>query len=175
MILKQKLFTVTMLVSVGLSALFVTAPAYAQGTGSGGDNFFSGLVSFIAQKFGLEKSQVQSAITDYHSKQKTKNQINMQEREKIRLDMLVTQGKITTGQETAIKNELTALKAKYAPVQGDTFAQRKSKMQSLQADLKAWAASNKIDMQYIQPFGFKRGMGHKGFGRWESVTPTVTP
>ena len=40
------------------------------GTNSGGGNFFSGLINFISQKFGLDKTKVQSAMSDYRKQNK---------------------------------------------------------------------------------------------------------
>ena len=107
---------------------------------------------------------------------------NRQDREKKRLDDLVSQGKITSEQETAIINELKSLKDKYKLGQNtqETLEQRKADMESFQKDLKAWADSQKIDIKLIEPFGgpmMGRGMGHKGFGMWKgnSKTTTQTP
>ena len=153
--IKHKLFTILSLLSLTSSALFVTAPAYAQGTSGGGGNFFSGFVDFIAQKLGLEKTQVQTVVNEYKTRQKSKMMQNRQDREKKRLDDLVSQGKITSEQETAIINELKSLKDKYKLGQNtqETLEQRKADMESFQKDLKAWADSQKIDIKLIEPFG----------------------
>lgn len=161
------------------STFFLTPSAYAQGTSNGGGNFFSGLVSFISQKFGLEKSQVQTAVNEYKTQQKGKMVQNMEDREKKRLDTLVSQGKITSEQETAIINELKSLKTKYkigVKDSNQTPEERASNVQSFQNDLKTWAASQNIDVSLIMPIGgmMGKGMGHKGFGLWKNK-PTVTP
>lgn len=177
--IKHKLFTILSLLSLTSSALFVTAPAYAQGTSGGGGNFFSGFVDFIAQKLGLEKTQVQNVVNEYKTQQKSKMMQNRQDREKKRLDDLVSQGKITSEQETAIINELKSLKDKYKVGQNtqETLEQRKADMESFQKDLKTWADSQKIDIKLIEPFGgIGRGMGHKGFGMWkDKLNATPTP
>lgn len=180
MYIKHKLFTILSLLSLTSSALFVTAPAYAQGTSGGGGNFFSGFVDFIAQKLGLEKTQVQNVVNEYKTQQKGKMIQNMQDREKKRLDKLVSDGKITSAQETAIIQELKTLKDKYKLGQKTTETpdQRKANMESFQKDLKAWADSQNIDIKLIEPYGkpvMGKRMGHKGFGMWKGnsqVTPT---
>jgi len=104
--------------------------------------------------------------------------------EKTRLDKLVSSGKITADQETAIINELAALNTKYN-LSSLTGAQRKTQMQAMQAELKTWAASQSpsINLAYLMPFGGgfggpRGGMGGRGFhGQWTkpTVTPTPTP
>lgn len=166
--------------------LFVVPAAHAQTTnGSSGGNFFSGLVNFIAQKFGLDKTQVQTAITDYKTQHKTTitprptltpDQIIAME--KTRFDKLVASGKITQAQETAILSELSTLSSQYN-LSGLTGTQRKTQMQAMQTALKTWATSQGIDPSLIM-FGGPgrmrgRGMRGKG-GPWnKSVTPTPTP
>lgn len=186
---KQKftiaLATITLLTTV----LFATPAAFAAGpsTNSSG-NFFQGLISFISQKFGLDKTQVQTAINDYKTQNKptpkptlTPDQIQAQE--KTRLDKLVSTGKITSAQETLILAELTALRAKYDPAvfKNLTAAQRKQQLQAEQAEIKTWASANGIDPKYVMP-GF--GLGRMGMGGlrgnhfgWSghNLTPTPTP
>ena len=169
-------------------SLFIAPPAHAQGTNSGGGNFFSGMVQFIAQKFGLDKTQVQSAINDYHTQNKanitprpTPSAQDLQTRDKTRLDKLVSAGKITTAQEQAILDELTSLRSKYKFDKSLTANQRKSQMQAMQADLKSWATSQGINPSYILMFGMG-GPGGRGMRRTDgiwglrpSATPTPTP
>ncbi|MGE5041505.1 MAG: hypothetical protein ACM3IJ_01235 [Candidatus Levyibacteriota bacterium] len=174
--LKQKLFTLAMLFSFMGSALLVTAPAYAQGTNTNNNsNFFSGLIHFIAQKFGLDQNQVKAAVTQYHTEKKANALQNFQKTEKARLDKLVSSGKITPAQETAVIGELAALRSKYSLNGNLTPRERRENLQSFQNDLKAWAQNQNINLQYIEPgYGMGRGM-HKGFGRWNKITPTPTP
>jgi polyhydroxyalkanoate synthesis regulator phasin len=168
--------------------LFVVPPAHAQGTNSGNGNFFSGLVQFIAQKFGLDKTQVQSAINDYHTQNKanialrpTPSAQDLQNRDKTRLDKLVSAGKITAAQEQAILDELTSLRLKYKFDKSLTTDQRKTQMQAMQADIKSWATSQGINPSYVMMFGISglRGRGMRepgeGWGEKPSVTPTQTP
>lgn len=149
--------------------------------------FLDGIVAFIAQKFGLDKTQVQSAISEYQSQNKphltprpTMSPDQIQNREKSRLDQLVKGGKITSDQEQAILNELAALSSKYnlGSSSGQTPDQRRSQMQAMQNDLKTWAQSQGINYAYVMPFGMGRrpgGFGGPQRGWGPHISPTPTP
>ena len=178
---KKKLVTLgTLAVIVG--TLFVSRPAYAAEKGGfWGGNFFSGLVTFISQKFGLDKTQVQNAVQDYKKQtmatitpRPTMSPESKQTAEKKRLDTLVSQGKITTDQENAIIAELEAVQAKYKLDASAAPEQRKTQMQSIQSELKSWATSQGIDISYLMMGGNGRGMGGGMRGN-RTPKPTVTP
>jgi len=160
------------------TSLIGVSQAHAQ---TNNNNFFSGLIQYISQKFGLDKSQVQTAVNDYQAKNQQNRQQNMQNKEQQRLVALVKQGKITGDQEKAILAELNILRNKYKPDNSKTLTpeQRKQQMDQEQADLKAWAGANNIDINLIKP-GFG-GLNPRGFGmhgKWDkdnlTPTPTVT-
>ena len=108
---------------------------------------FSGLAAAIAQKFNLNQSDVQSIITSYR---KTANE-NFT---KNRLDALVSSGKITSTQETAIINELAALKTKY-------MNSGKGNFKNMLIEFKSWLTSQNIDPSILPMFRIRVGM-HKG-------------
>lgn len=161
MITKQKILSAMAIVILFGSTAAATAPAFASTGNSGGGNFFSGLVEFISQKFGLDKAQVTTAVNDYRTQQKTTRQQNADDREKKRLDGLVSQGKITSAQEQSIIAERATLRSKYSPANFKdlTPEQRKQKMTDEMNELKSWAQSQNIDPKYVIP-GF--GMFPKG-------------
>src|ERR1700733_7432824 len=99
--LTRSLATVALVTSV----LFAFAPiANAQSTnGQSHVGFFQGLIQFIEQKFGLDKTQVQSAVQQYQEQRKatitprpTLTDAQKIDMEKTRLDKLVSSGKITS-------------------------------------------------------------------------------
>ena len=130
-------------------------------------NIFSELVDFVSQKLGLKKEQVQTVMNEFQTQKKQQMQQNAQKREQNRFDNLVKTGKITEAQKTAILNELTQLRNKYNPanLKDQTQEERKTQMQNMQAELKAWAKSQGIDPALITPdfggIGGRRG----GFDR----------
>ena len=186
--LTRSIATVAMVTTL----LVTAAPAFAQtptpSQQSGG--FFQGLIQFIEQKFGLDKTQVQSAVQQYKTQRGTSmtprptmTPQQMSDREKSQLDKLVSSNKITSAQEQAILTELSTEQSKYmSSMQTETQSQRKTTMQSMQSDLAAWAQSQNINPMYVLPFGGMRGgkgmmRGKGGHGNWmhPSGTPTVTP
>lgn len=179
-----------MLATVALvtTVLFSVAPiANAQTPGGqGNEGFFQGLMQFIEQKFGLDKSQVQSAVQQYQSQRDatitprpTMTQQKISDREKSRLDKLVSSGKITSDQEQAILTELSSEQSKFSSLQGETPDQRKVTMQTIQNDLKTWAQSQNIDPMYVMPFGGGmhggRGMMRGGHRSWNKPSGSPTP
>jgi competence protein ComGC len=173
--MKIKIQIISALIFAILGSSALTAiPAYAATNNTGGGNFFSGLVQYISKTFNLDQSKVQTAVNTYNTQQKANVAQKRQDNEQTRLDKLVTDGKITKDQETAIIAELAVLKGKYNPAnfKSLTADQRKTQMQNEKADITAWSKSTGIDAKYLMP-GFG-GMGfrgaHKGF--WK---PTTTP
>lgn len=163
--------------------MLVSLPAYAADSNSTSNgSFFSNFVNFFAQKFGLETSQVQSAMKDFHSQNMQKREDNWQQRETNRLDALVKAGKITEAQKSAILSELSTLQSKYT---ADSFKnltadQKKQRMQDEKNEVDAWAKSQNIDPKYVFPgFGMGMGMGGKmrRFDKWggNMASPTPTP
>jgi hypothetical protein len=186
---KQKITIALVLITILTTALFVAPSALAQTTSTANNkpNFFQGLITYIEQKFGLNKDQVTAAVNDYKNQVKatitprpTMTPDQIQAQEKTRLDKLVTAGKITLTQETAILNELATLRTKYN-LSGLTGTQRKTQMQAMQTELKTWATSNNINLALIPMFGGMGGprgiMGGKdGFrGEQWGPKPTTTP
>ena len=177
--------TLATVATVGM-LLAMAAPAFAQTTTSQSHpGFFQGLIQFIEQKFGLDKNQVQSAVQQYQSQRNatitprpTMTQQQMSDMEKSRLDKLVASNTITSDQETAILGELSSEQSKYN-LQSDTPQQRRTDMQSMQSDLKTWAAQNSINPMYVMAFGSgMRGRGMQGgHGKWNGSwnKPTPTP
>ncbi len=177
---------------VALLGFFALAgSAYAQTpTPAQHPGFFGGLVQYIEQKFGLDKSQVQTAVSEYRAQRKasitprpTLTSQQLDDREKMRLDTLVSAGKITAAQESAIIAELASLRSKYnlSSLQSMTQEQRITAMTGFRSDLVAWATAQNIPLGYVMPEARmdRRGeMGRARFGKLNNgtqISPTPTP
>jgi len=182
---KQKITIGLTIITLLATVLFTAPAAFAQsGAKTSHSNFFDGLIAFISQKFGLDKTQVQTAVNDYKTQNKltprpTLTPDQIQAKEKERLDKLVSAGKITSDQENLILTENSLLRTKYDPanLKSLTADQRKQKFQDEQAEIKTWAGANNIDPKYLMPrLGFGRmGEMHERFGEWNKPTPTPSP
>src|SRR5579864_2495318 len=98
----MKKFIIPFLAIVMFGSTVAIVPAFAANNNSSSSNWFSGLVQYISQKFGLDQNQIKTAITDYNNQQKQNIEQKILDREKARLDKLVKDGKITSDQEQAI-------------------------------------------------------------------------
>ena len=155
----KKIIIPVAVATIGASAIFGTGAVFAQSTNTP----LSGLAQMIAQKFNIDQNQVQSVLDQYSSQKKANRLQKMQQGEDQRLSNLVSQGKITSDQKTAIENELKNLKAKYfSNFQGQTADQRKQAVQNFRTDFQAWLRSQNIDPSIFKP-GFM--MREKRMGR----------
>lgn len=172
MISKKIIFPAVAVLIIGGATAFGITQVHAQTT----NNPFSDLVQKIAQKFGLDQTQVQSVFDDYRNQRKQTMMQNMQKKQEDRLNQLVQNGKITDAQKTAILNEMSVLKSKYNPdnFRNMTPDERKKQFQAEQDEIKTWSQSQSIDPMYLRPgfgIGWPRRMHGKGMG-WFNVTPT---
>lgn len=168
MIRKDIIHVLALLVIAG-SGLAAVPTAYAQSTPPPQHmNFFQEFIQFISQKFGLDKTQVQNAVTDFQNQKRasmaprpTLSPDQIAAREKIRLDQYVKEGKITVDQEKAIIDELQVIRSKYRldNLRNITPDQRHTQMQAMRDELINWAKTNGIDSSYILPGMMGRGMG----------------
>jgi hypothetical protein len=189
--MNRKLSQTLATAAVVATLLAGAAPAFAQTTSSQSHlGFFQGLIQFIEQKFGLSTTQVQSAVQQYQTQRKatitphpTLTQDQKTAMEKTRLDKLVSSGKITSGQETDILNEIASVDSQYnlSSLQSDSQQQRETTMQEVQNALKTWAQAHNINPMYVMPFGGMskgfggHGMMRGGHGHWGHLTGTPTP
>jgi len=150
---------------IGLAILNLN-PVYAQTPTPTHKNPFSVLVDMIVSKFNLDKNQVQSVVDQFKNQRRTQAQENIQERENIKLDKLVTDKKITPEQKQAILAKLKTLREKYnkQDLKDFTADERQIQLQAQQDELKKWAESQGIDPTYLTPgFGMGKGKMMRGF------------
>lgn len=157
-------------VSVLAGGLVVATTAFAQTSNS--QNAVPSLVSEIASKFNLNKSDVQGVFDQHRKEVMAKQETNYENY----LANLVSQGKITEEQKQLILNKhnelITQMQNNKSNFKNLTPAQRMQQMQATRQDLQNWAKQNNIDIKYLHPFGFARGFGRRGMHMPMSPTPT---
>lgn len=176
--IKKHILSAFLVAVVGLTPMVTGLPAYAAGQMSAHQNFWDSFVQFFAQRFHLDSNQVKAAVTDFRAQHKQQVMQNVQNREKSRLDSLVSQGKITGDEEQKILNELNVLAQKYnkQALQNMTPQQKRQQFRQERQDLQDWAKANNIDLGLIMPhFGMGRGMGMMRKGWFGSPTTTPAP
>ncbi|MDE2025519.1 MAG: hypothetical protein KGJ07_03430 [Patescibacteria group bacterium] len=157
-------------------AIFFGVNQFARAQSNGGQT----LVQMIAQTFGLDQSKVQAVFDTYKNQHKALMQTNMMNRLKTHFDQLVSQGKMTLAQETAILAELQKVRSEFNPqsLRNMTPVQRQQAFQQEQNELQSWAKSQGIDPLLLQSFGgINRGLGmHYRWGMMggPQITPTPT-
>lgn len=118
-----------------------------------------GLVQKIAQKFGLNQSEVQAVFDQHRDEMHTA----MQQRLEDQLTQEVADGKLTEAQKQAIlakRAELETNKPDPSTFEDQTREERQAQREQQRQELEAWATQNGIDMSYLMP-----GIGHhKGHG-----------
>lgn len=148
--------TVVVLGGTMLGAGNVYAHGLDMGTGPN-----SNMAQKLADKFGLNKDEVQAVFDETRAQMEAERQVQYE----ARLAQLVTDGKITEAQKQLIiaKNkELEAgRQAKMESMKDATPEQRKAAMETERTALKTWATENGIELQYLMMGHGKGGMrGH---------------
>ncbi len=138
-----------------------TDSAMTQNSREGKADHMANLVKAIAEKFGLNQTEVQQVFDDQHAQMQQQHKAD----EATRLSQAVTDGKLTQDQAdkiTAKRAELDAQresdKAKFDSM---TDSERQAAMKTKMDELKQWATDNNIPAGYL-PFGGGRGHGGPG-------------
>ncbi|MEK7570636.1 MAG: hypothetical protein AAB553_00030 [Patescibacteria group bacterium] len=154
MIKKQLLVPVIGLTLAGATFLGIGS-AYAQSTDT---QNYPTIVQKIADKFGLNPSEVQTVFKEHHEERRVEMQSKMEEK----LTQAVTDGKITAEQKEAILKKFQELhdkkEANMDKLKDMTPEERKETFESEKQELEKWAEENNIDMKSLMPFG---GFGMK--------------
>ena len=126
--------------------------------------FMQALIDRLAEKFNLDKNQVQQVITEVKTEKQQERRTEMQSKWEAKLTEAVADGKITEAQKQLIITKHTEVQAKLLDWQNLTFEERKTKLEELRNELKTWAEENTIP----NPFQLMAGLGYgrdggKGF------------
>lgn len=105
-------------------------------------------VSQLAAKFGLGEAEVEGAVTEVQEQYRAERQYRMQAGFEDRLQTLVDEGKLTSGQRDA-----------WIDKHEEMIAEREAEMATHREEMQAWFAQQGIDPALIGPMGQGRGMG----------------
>lgn len=152
--IKKPLLIAGAVTTIGLAGLVGTSVvSAASDTNSSGT-----LVDKIAQKFNLNKADVQAVFDQNRADHEAEHQADL----KTRLDQAVKDGKLTTDQENKILAKLKELQAdrdaNRASMKDKTPAERKVAQDAKKAKIEQWAKDNNIPTEYLHFFG-PRGHG----------------
>lgn len=157
-IMKNKIIITTAILTIVGASLLSAAPTYAQTPA----NPITSLIERIAQRFGLNKTDVQKVFDDFHQEKQNQMIANFE----TKLNQLVKDGKITESQKTLILQKQKELAAnrqqEMQDMKNKTPEERRAAMNAKKQELENWAKQNGIDLQYLFPFG--KGVGMHGFG-----------
>ncbi|HEX3082355.1 MAG TPA: hypothetical protein VHQ86_03805 [Candidatus Saccharimonadia bacterium] len=104
------------------------------------------LIQKLTDTFHLDKSKVQAVF----DQQRQENQANREANYETKLDQLVTDGKITSAQKTAILAENKKLKAELDAAKDSTDkTARRTAMKNVRTEARDWAQQNNLDEHYL--------------------------
>ncbi len=154
---KKLIFPVMALAVLAGGLLTVTNASAADSS-----NPHDAIVQKIADKFGLNKDEVQKVFDE----ERSARQAEMQKKQEEKLNQLVKDSKITEAQKTLIINKQKELKEKHE-ANKDSFKNKtpeemKTQMEKEKTDLEAWAKENGIDINYLMGGKFMKYGGPHG-------------
>lgn len=152
--IKKPLLIAGAITAIGAAGLVGTAVVSA----ATDTNASGTLVDKIAQKFNLNKADVQAVFDQNRTDHEAQRQANVQ----TKLDQAVKDGKLTTDQENKILAKLKELQAdrdaNIGTMKDKTPAERKAAIDAKKAEIEQWAKDNNIPTEYLRIFA-PRGHG----------------
>ena len=149
----------SLLIAGVVSTLGVVSTMGIAGAASSNTNPQDGLIQKIADKFHLNKSDVQAVFDEDRSTREAERQKKVE----AELTQAVKDGKITEAQKQLLLDKQKALQtereANKDDMQSKTQDERKAAMDAKKAELEKWASDNGIPTEYLRYV-----MGHGGRG-----------
>ncbi len=141
---------------IGLTG--VAGTALAADNTNANSSPMSSLVQKIADKFNVDKAEVQKVFDEARAEHRVEHEQRFNER----LDALVSQGKITAEQKTLIIEKFSTMKAEREANRDSGTRPTRAEMEAKKAELDKWAAENGIDLSVIMPARGEGGFGSRG-------------
>ena len=140
-----------------LTATILGGGIFASMASAASNNSDDSLAAKIANKFNLNKDEVQTVLNEHHQEVSAEHKAEMQTRLEQRLSKAVSDGKITEDQKTKIIDYLKTQETFFESLKDKTAEERKSAITAHKAEVQKWASDNGIDQQYVL-----FGGGHDG-------------
>jgi uncharacterized membrane protein YhiD involved in acid resistance len=155
--IKKPLLIAGAVTTIGAAGLISSQAAFAATSTSGSTS----LVDKIAQRFNLNKADVQAVFDE----NKAERQAEMQAKVEAKLNQAVTDGKLTTEQKYKIlakRQEFQAtFEANKDAMKDNTPEERRADREAKRTELEQWAKDNNIPTEYLR---FVAGHGGRGHG-----------
>lgn len=145
------------LVAVGIASVIGVGAVSAQSNISQDRS----IVSKIAQKFNLNKDEVQKVFTEDNAAHQADRKAEM----KTALDTAVTDGKITADQEAKLIAKLDEMQADREAAKDQTQAEHQANrtaMETKRTEFEAWLKANNIPSNLLHGPGMGMGRGDHG-------------
>ncbi|HTE58229.1 MAG TPA: hypothetical protein VK694_05795 [Verrucomicrobiae bacterium] len=122
----------------------------------------SSIADKIAQKFNLDRNEVQKVFEEDKATHEAERQTKLEEK----LTQAVKDGKITEDQKTKIIAKIKELQADmeatHETMKDKTPQEHKALMEQKRTDIETWAKENNVPMEYLKVLHFKGGPGPDG-------------
>ncbi len=117
----------------------------------------SNLIDHFAERFNLNRDEVQSVFDEHRSAQRAEHEQVMQDH----LAQAVTDGKITQAQADLLLVKHTEMQTFMASLTDQTPEERREAMQTKRDEMRQWAQENNIPLQNL-PLGMPGRHGQMG-------------
>ena len=149
-------FLALAILSVGMLATKVKAEEYSN---------YPPIAQKIAERFNLNVGDVEDVFDEQRDERRADRYAYFTER----LDDLVEEGTLTEGQREELIEMHETKQDAMQELRGLEPEQRRSRMQEMHEEMKAWAEGEGIDLPIIGPMGEGFGKGFKGEGFREGM------
>jgi uncharacterized membrane protein YhiD involved in acid resistance len=161
----KKMLVVGAITTVVGAGAFAGVASAQTSSSTGGQS----LADKIAQKFNLNKNDVQQVIDE----NRMEHQADHQKQFENRLNQAVTDGKITAAQKDQILAKAQELKTYMDSIKDKTADEKRTLMKTKIDELKQWAKDNNLT-QYMPMMGMGGRGHHGGMMRGDAAQPDVS-
>ncbi|HCC83433.1 TPA: hypothetical protein DEP96_01130 [Candidatus Uhrbacteria bacterium] len=163
---RKAIVTAAIVATLGASVFTAVSTTYAATVPSANANPINNLVTTIADKFHLNKDEVQAVFDE----QRQQIHADLEAKMSAHLDQAVTNGKLTQAQADAVTAKQAELDTFMKSQKDVAPADRQAAMKTEMDSLKTWAKDNSIPAGFV----FRGELGHHG-GKFNHHFPGKGP